>query len=204
MNKPYAESCDQNGQSILEVLKPRLPKQGKLLEIGSGTGQHAVMFAPYFPLLSWQTSDVIDNHSGIQMWLDETGRSNLIPPIALDVMTDPWPTCRYNAIYSANTSHIMSMAAVEAMFRLVSQTLISEACFFLYGPFMDNGRHTSESNARFDLWLKTGDPQRGVRDVTCLKQISKPLLLDLVDDIAMPENNRILIWQKGIAKTGEI
>lgn len=195
--KPYAESCDQNGPHILNVLKRFLPDQGELLEIGSGTGQHAVMFASEFPGLTWNTSDRAETHSGIQMWLDESDSANLRKPIALDVLNDAWPGQQFDAAYTANTAHIMSMQAVEAMFEGVSNALKSGGVFLTYGPFKYDGRQTSDSNVRFEEWLQSVDVQRGIRDVTWLKGITAPLGLVLEEDVAMPENNRILVWRKG-------
>ena len=195
-DKPYAEACDQNGPPILQVLTRTLPAQGELLEIGSGTGQHAVMFAQHFPDIIWHTSDRAEMHQGIQLWLDETSLANLRSPIALDVLNDPWPEKQFDAIFSANTAHIMSMVAVEAMFTGVAKSLKPGAPFLLYGPFMYDGVHTSESNWRFDRWIRSWEAERGVRDVSWLKEIAKPLGLNLDEDVEMPENNRTLIWRK--------
>ncbi len=194
-SKPYAEACDENGPHILQVLKARLPAEGELLEIGSGTGQHAVMFAAALPGIIWHTSDQGEMHEGIQMWLDEAAHPNLRAPIALNVLHDPWPKQQFDAIYSANTAHIMPEEAVEAMFAGVSVALKSGAPFLLYGPFMYDGEHTSESNWRFDRWLRSSEPHRGIRDVAWLKEIATSLGLVLEEDIEMPVNNRILIWR---------
>lgn len=194
--KPYAEACDENGPPILAVLQQRLPERGLLLEIGSGTGQHAVMFATALPRIEWQTSDCSEMHEGIQMWLDEVQLPNLRPPLALDVLSDPWPEQRYDAVYSANTAHIMPEVAVEAMFQGVSRVLKADAPFLLYGPFMYDGEHTSESNWRFDRWLRSWEKHRGIRDVSWLKEIAAPLGLALDEDIEMPANNRTLLWRK--------
>ncbi|MCV6639355.1 DUF938 domain-containing protein [Candidatus Albibeggiatoa sp. nov. NOAA] len=194
--KPYAEACDQNALHILKVLQQYLPKQGELLEIGSGTGQHAVIFAEAFPDLIWWTSDKTEMHQGIQMWIDESDCSNLRAPIALDVLHDAWPAQQFDAIYSANTAHIMPVEAVEAMFAGVANILKSDALFLIYGPFMYNGEHTSESNLRFDRWIRSWEPHRGIRDVVWLKEIAESHGLVLDNDIAMPENNRTLVWRK--------
>ncbi len=192
--KPHAESCDENSQPILEVLKPRLPANTRVLEIGSGTGQHAVRFARELPCITWQTSDQAEMHGGIHMWLDEAALANVLPPIELDVTTDHWPSEQYDAVFSANTAHIMSAEAVDAMFRGVGKVLRAGGRFLLYGPFMYQGKHTSESNIRFDQWLKEIQPHRGIRDVEWLKQIASEGQLHLEEDIEMPVNNRILVW----------
>ena len=194
--KPYAEACDQNGPHILEVLRARLPEQGELLEIGSGTGQHAVHFAEALPGISWHTSDRSEMHDGIQVWLDDAALSNLYSPITLDVIEDPWPVRRFDAVFSANTAHIMPKEAVEAMFAGVSRILEPGAPFLLYGPFMYDGEHTSESNWRFDRWIRSWEPHRGVRDVSWLKQLAEPLGLRLDEDVEMPANNRTLVWRR--------
>ncbi len=193
--KPYAESCDENGTHILEVLKAKLPGEGALLEIGSGTGQHAVQFAAALRSIEWHTSDRADTHEGMRMWLVEAGLDNLHEPIALDVLADPWPDTLFDAAYSANTAHIMPKAAVEAVFQGLARTLKPGAPFLLYGPFMYDGEHTSESNGRFDIWLREQEVHRGVRDVSWLKAIAEPLGLLLEEDIEMPVNNRILVWR---------
>lgn len=196
--KPYAEACDENAAPILEVLKAKLPVSGELLEIGSGTGQHAVMFAEALPNIIWHTSDMREMHEGIQMWLDEAQQPNLHPPISLDVINDQWPESPFDAVYSANTAHIMPEEAVEAMFQGVAKVLKPDAPFLLYGPFMYDGEHTSESNWRFDRWIRSWEKHRGIRDVSWLKQIAEPLGLALGEDIEMPVNNRMLIWRKRI------
>ena len=146
--KPYSPSCDENRDPILAVLRPRLRQAHRLLEIGSGTGQHAVYFAPEFPELVWQTSDVIECHAGIRAWLDGSVVANALAPFALDVCKDAWPAARYDAVFSANTAHIMSWPEVECLVAGVGQILEAGGVFCLYGPFNYNGRYTSESNAR--------------------------------------------------------
>jgi len=193
--KPYAESCKENAPPILEVLKQKLPQSGELLEIGSGTGQHAVLFARSFPTIIWHTSELTDMHSGIQMWLDEVQLSNLRPPVALDVLNDSWPIQKFDAIYTANTAHIMPKSAVEAMFRGAALKLKAGAPFLIYGPFMYNGKHTSVSNTRFEHWLRSQDQNRGIRDLIWLRDLACECGLYLDEDIEMPANNRMLIWR---------
>lgn len=197
--RPYAESCDQNWRPILEAIEPRLAQAKSLLEIGSGTGQHAVRFGAAMPGVTWQTSDRAGTHAGIRMWLEEAGLPNVRAPVALDVLQDPWPGEVYDAVFSANTAHIMPVEAVSAMFEGVSRVLRPGGSFFLYGPFMYNGRHTSESNQHFDHWLREQSPERGVRDLEWLLGMARPLGLDLAEDLEMPVNNRILVWSKTIA-----
>ena len=197
MTKPYAESCAQNQQAILDVLKIELQQQQRLLEIGSGTGQHAVYFSRHFPQLQWQTSDLGIHHPGIQAWIDDSGLDNVMTPLQLNVMqAEDWPDTQYDVIFSANAVHIMSWLAVEAMFSGIGRVLNANGKLILYGPFNYAGQYTSESNARFDLWLKQRDPESAIRDFEALDQLAIEQCMSLIQDYAMPANNRILIWQK--------
>ncbi|MES9861478.1 MAG: DUF938 domain-containing protein [Candidatus Thiodiazotropha sp. LLP2] len=193
--KPYAESCDENKQPILEQLKRLLSGAHSVLEIGSGTGQHAVFFAAAMPHLVWHTSDRQENHEGIQAWLLEAGLSNLMEPVTLDV-ADNWPADCYSAIFSANTAHIMSWPEVEKLFQGVGRILETDGCFVLYGPFNYQGHFTSESNRRFDQWLKSRDPLSGIRNFDDLVLLAGNQGMILEEDIEMPVNNRMLVWRK--------
>lgn len=195
-DRPFAESCVENREPIFAVLAPRLKGSASLLEIGSGTGQHAVYLAPRLPDIVWQTSDRADNHPGIRAWLDEAGLDNVRPPLTLDVLQDAWPEGPYDAVFSANTAHIMASDAVAAMFGGVGRVLAAGGRFLLYGPFSYAGRHTAPSNASFDAWLKARDPLMGVRDVGWLQGLAADAGMILDEDIAMPANNRTLVWLK--------
>lgn len=197
--KPFAESCEQNKRPILTVLRQLLRGRRHLLEIGSGTGQHAVYFAEAFPALRWQTSDREENHPGIHAWLADEGPANAIAPLELDVTVSPWPLAAdsVDAVFSANTAHIMGWDGVEAMFAGVGEVLVEGGLFVLYGPFRYRGRFTTEGNARFDVWLKSRDPQSGIRDIEALRQLGEAHGLRLHRDFAMPANNRMLVWIKG-------
>jgi cyclopropane fatty-acyl-phospholipid synthase-like methyltransferase len=196
MQKPYAESADQNKDAILTILRQEFQSCREILEIGSGTGQHAVYFARHLPHLRWQTSELEENLPGIRLWLEEAGLGNLLAPVLLDVGTAQWPAGQVDGLFSANTAHIMSEANALSMLAGAAQILRSQGRFCLYGPFLYDGQHTSESNARFDAWLKARDPQSGVRDVTRLAAHGATVGLELVRDHAMPANNRILVWEK--------
>ena len=196
--KPYSESCEQNRDPILEALQPRLTDCRRLLEIGSGTGQHAVYFGAAMPHLSWQTSDREENLPGICMWLEEAGLANVHAPLLLDVEQDIWPEVEVQAVFSANTAHIMHWSQVQALFAGVGRLLPEMGSFFLYGPFNYNGRYTSESNRSFDAWLKARDPQGGVRDFEALNELAEQAGMVLEEDIGMPANNRILHWCKSV------
>jgi len=194
--KPFAESSEQNKIPILAVLKQFCGEVETVLEIGSGTGQHAVFFAEQLPHLTWLASDRHEYHAGIQMWLKDSGLSNIRGPFVLDVNQSDWPVKQAEAVFSANTVHIMGWPVVERMFNGIGKILKEGGVFCLYGPFNYNGKFSSESNARFDLWLKQRDPVSGVRDFEALQILADKAGLVFIDDVEMPANNRILVWQK--------
>lgn len=197
MMKPYSESCDQNCDPILAVIQALFSNCRQLLEIGSGTGQHAVYFAQQMPHLVWHSSDRRENHSGISMWLNDAGLLNTRLPIALDVSLDDWPQQAFDAVFSANSAHIMHWPDVQAMFAGVGRVLSEGGIFALYGAFNYNGQFTSESNARFDQWLKERDPLSGVRDFEAVDTLARLAGMQLLNDDEMPANNRILSWVRG-------
>ena len=192
MNRPYAESSEQNKSVIYEVIRPWL--KGEILEIGSGTGQHAVYFAGQHPEIIWQPSERAENLGGIQAWIDHAQLDNLLSPIELDVLND-WPGYRYDIAYSANCFHIMGEEAVRYCLRGIAGCLKDAGLFFVYGPFNYHGEYTSDSNRRFDAWLKDQDIRSGIKDVAWLEQVAGDYGLNLLKDVEMPANNRILIWQ---------
>ena len=196
MEKPYSQASENNKEPILAVLRRVFASSRSVLEIGSGTGQHSVHFAPRLPHLSWQTSDLPENLSGIRMWIEEQPAENLFPPVALDVNSSDWPIDDFDAAFSANTAHIMYWPDVEAMFRGVARYLPFRGRFALYGPFSYHGVHTSESNARFDQSLRARDPGMGVRDYDALEALADEGGLTLLEDNDMPANNRTLVWEK--------
>ena len=196
MNKPYAESCEQNSGPILRVIKPLLENCASVLEIGSGTGQHAVYFAEHMPHLTWHTSDCAQYMSGINLWLDDAGLENLLRPIELDVSRSIWPRICIDAVFSANTVHIMRWPDVEALFSGVSDVLRQGGVFLLYGPINYKGAYTSLSNENFDRWLKNRDPDSGIRDFEELDRLARQAGMRLDSDFEMPANNRLLYWRK--------
>ena len=196
INKPYSESCEQNREPILAVLREAFADCSQVLEIGSGTGQHAVYFGADLPHLRWQTSDVLAHHPGIRAWLDEAALPNVLPPLELDVSQPRWPSGRYDAVFSANTLHIMGWPEVMRFFEGVGAVLAPGGVLVVYGPFNYNGQFTSDSNARFDGWLKARDPASGVRDFEAVDALARAQGLILQHDIAMPANNRSLVWQR--------
>ena len=195
-DKPFSESCVQNREPILAVLRELFADRSHVLEVGSGTGQHAVYFGAELPHLRWQTADVPQHHAGIQLWLAEAKLSNVLPPLPLDVNQTGWLSGRYDAVFSANTLHIMSWPEVEKFFAGVGEVLLAGGILAVYGPFNYDGRYTSESNARFDTWLKARDPASGVRDFEAVDALARAQGLLLRQDIAMPANNRTLVWSK--------
>jgi len=194
--KPYSESCDQNREPILAVIQPLLNNCRSLLEIGSGTGQHAVYFAERLPHLVWHTSDRLEYHAGIEMWLQEASLVNTCAPLELDVSTSEWPRRTFDAVFSANTAHIMHRPDVEAMFTGAGGVLSSGGQLLLYGPFNYDNRYTSDSNARFDQWLKSRDPASGIKNFEDLDRLANQAGMILQNDFEMPANNRILYWEK--------
>lgn len=196
MNKPYADSCDRNRDPILEVIAPLLAHKRAVLEVGSGTGQHAVYFGAKLPHLVWHTSDRLQNHAAIQQWLDQAALDNVRGPIELDVLGGAWPEIAVDAVFSANTAHIMHRDEVAAFFAGVGELLPPGGLFMLYGPFSFGGRHTSESNARFDLRLKQTDPGMEVRDFDDLDRLAQQADMVFQHDYPLPANNRILLWKK--------
>lgn len=195
VNKPYSEACDENKNPILEVIEPLFRDARTLLEIGSGTGQHAVFFAAALPHLTWQSSDIPAHLPGIALWLKGAALPNLPPPLTLDVNGD-WPAGPFDGVFSANTAHIMGEPEVAQMFRGVGRLLAPGNHFALYGPFSDSGIHNSQSNVQFDAWLRERDPRMGVRDLDALKRLGAANGLQLTADILMPVNNRTLVWTR--------
>lgn len=194
--KPYSESCEQNQAPILEILRETLANQKRVLEIASGTGQHAVYFGRALPHLTWQTSELAQNHEGILAWLNEAQLSNVLPPVAIDVNHDRWPIEIVDTVFNANTVHIISWPEVERMFAGIARVLSAGGILCLYGPFNYGGRFTSESNARFDAWLKSRNKNSGVRDFEAINRLAETYGLFLLRDVAMPSNNRTLVWQR--------
>ena len=193
-NKPFAESCEQNKAVIYEAIEPYLIDGIEVLEIGSGTGQHAVHFAAMSPGIIWQASDLAENMPAINAWISDSQLSNLPEPLELDV-NSPWMDKTYALMFSANTFHIMNQDQVEQFLLRCTACLIAEGHLIVYGPFNYQGSYTSPSNEQFDGWLKARDPQSGIKHFEWVNAIARESGLRLVSDIAMPSNNRILIWR---------
>ncbi|MEA1987859.1 MAG: DUF938 domain-containing protein [Pseudomonadota bacterium] len=195
-NKPFSSSSEENKHVILKVIQKWLTDSKTVLEIASGTGQHAVHFAENMPYLTWQTSDLLESHSGINSWIKESGLTNILAPLDINVSEDNWPVATYDAIYSANSFHIMDKQNVMDFFSHISSVLKSAGLVIIYGPFNYNGQFTSPSNANFDIWLKERNKNSGIKDFKFCHNLALSAGLKLADDIEMPQNNRILIWAK--------
>jgi SAM-dependent methyltransferase len=196
MDYSVSEAADRNKEPILQILSKELAQAHRVLEIGSGTGQHALHFAAHLPHLSWQPSDTGEYLPALRQRLREHGGSNLRPVIELDVRIHPWPVEEVDAIFSANTLHIMSWSSVEDFFRGIGRVLGKAGVVCVYGPFRYAGRYTSESNARFDEYLHRRDPESGIRDARAVNELARLQGLVPRADHAMPANNQLLIWKR--------
>ena len=191
MEKPFSPSCERNKDPILSAIRTLLINKKSVLEVGSGTGQHAVYFAKEMPWLTWQCSDLQENLAGLDMWIKEAALSNLPPPINLDVSTSSLRP-QFDVIYTANTLHIMSIEQVTYFFKLIGEWAGSVKEVLIYGPFNYAGKYTSASNAQFDSWLKNRDIVSGIRDFEWIIELAAQNHLTLENDTEMPANNRLL------------
>ncbi|HET6282790.1 MAG TPA: DUF938 domain-containing protein [Polyangia bacterium] len=190
-------AAERNKQPILEVLRRVLPAEGTVLEVASGTGQHAAFFASQLPALSWQPSDIDDqNLVSIRAWVDEARRSNLRPPCKLDVTQPDWGVGTVEAIFNANMIHIAPWACCVGLVAGVGRHLAPSGVLVMYGPFRVGGAHTAVSNAEFDLSLKSRDPQWGVRDCEAVTALAEEAGLKLQERVPMPANNQILVFTR--------
>jgi len=199
--KPHAEACDRNRDPILGVLREAFASARTVLEIGSGTGQHAVYFARHLPHLTWQSSDVEAHHAGIAAWIADSGLANVKYPLALDVRQTPWPLASTDAVFTSNTLHIMDVGCVEAFFQGVARVLAPGGVLAAYGPFNYGGRFTSASNARFDAQLRARGVGSALRDFEAIDALARSAGLVLMRDAAMPANNRTLVWQRPVTSS---
>jgi SAM-dependent methyltransferase len=196
MTAQFSAACERNREPILAVLRDAFADCERVLEIGSGTGQHAVFFGAQLPHLTWQTSDLPENHSSIIAWQQQAKLPNVPPPLVLDAASSEWPG-PFDAVFSANTCHIMAWQEVEAMFAGIGRVLQLGGVLCIYGPFNYGGKFTSNSNAQFDASLKARAPHMGIRDFEAVDQLAAAQGLILQQDSAMPANNRMLWWRRG-------
>jgi len=195
-DEPYSAACERNREPILGVLRGFFADRRRVLEIGSGTGQHAVHFAAALPALEWQASDRTGNLAGIRTRLGKAALANTPAPLELDVAS-AWPRGTWDAVFSANTLHIMAWPEVERFFDALPHATTDDAKLAIYGPFNLDGRFTSDSNAAFDAALKERAPHMGLRDVAAVDALAHAAGFARIADVAMPANNRILLWQRG-------
>jgi len=195
-DKPFSAACERNSAPILAQLRGHFASSQRVLEIGSGSGQHAVHFATEMPWLCWQCSDRAQHLPGIRTWLAEAGLPNTPPPLPLDVSTGPWLHRRFDAVFSANTLHIMAWEEVEAMFAGLNRSITEAATVVVYGPFNYRGDFTSHSNREFDASLRDRDPRMGIRDYEAVDRLARGIGLVSIADQAMPANNRLLVWRR--------
>ncbi len=196
---PFSEACERNKDPILEVLQRWLGRQaGLALEIGAGTGQHAVHFARHLPRLSWQPTERLEHLAALTTRIEVEGSCNLLAPLELDVEQGIWPcdADSADAVYTANTLHIVSWPQVQALFRGANGVLRDEGLLIVYGPFRYGGQFTSHSNAVFDEALRSRDPLSGIRDFEAVDALAAAQGLGLVEDCAMPANNQTLVWRR--------
>ncbi len=193
--KQTAEACARNRDPILSVLRAHFSDRERVLEIGSGTGQHAAYFAAMLPTLTWQASDRDANLPSIRAWLDEAALPNAPAPIELDVNA-MWPADRFDAVFSANTLHIMGWSEVETLFQKLASICTPDAKLAVYGPFNRAAQFTSPSNAAFDASLKRRAAHMGIRDAEAVNALARAADFALIDDVPMPANNYMLVWQR--------
>lgn len=192
-DKTFSPACERNRDPILKVLRKHLAARCDVLEIGSGTGQHAAYFAAQQPQWTWQSSDRSRNLPGIRQWLAAAALPNTPPPLAFDVNGE-WPGTRFDVVFSANTLHIMAWNGVRALFAGLPSITHAGSLLIIYGPFNANGRYESDSNAAFDQSLKARGAHMGIRDAEAVDALARAAGFTLLEDHAMPANNRCRVW----------
>jgi hypothetical protein len=199
MDKPFSEACERNKAPILQCLQPLYAPLRSVFEVGSGTGQHAQHFAAAMPHLRWQCSETPAQLDLLQRGLAGHGLANLPPPLRF-AAGQPWPAEPADAVFSANTLHIMGWDEVQQLFAGLAGWLPAQGLLTVYGPFNYGGRFTSDGNARFDASLRAADPRRGLRDFEAVDALAQAAGLQLLEDRAMPANNRCITWRRGAAE----
>jgi SAM-dependent methyltransferase len=192
----YSPAAEKNKTPILEVLREHLAPTARVLEVGSGSGQHALHFTEALPELRWQPTEHPAGMSALEANLGAAGREAILPPLALDLAADSWPTGPFDAVYAANVMHIVSVPLGEALLRGAASVLGEGGQLLLYGPYRFDGAFTTESNAEFDQWLKARDPASGVRDFEAVAAAAEAVGLVLADNRAMPSNNQLLCFRR--------
>ncbi|MGR9072062.1 MAG: DUF938 domain-containing protein [Gammaproteobacteria bacterium] len=202
-DKPFSQACENNKNPILQAIRQVFNRPLTVWEIGSGTGQHACHFAGNLPHVIWQPTDRRQNLDGIGKWVQEAGLDNLMPPLELDVNAVIWPCRALDAVFTANTLHILSWEEVEILFNRLGEMFNDNALLCIYGPFNYDGGYTGEGNRRFDAWLKTQDPGYGIRDVADVVRTADVAGIRLSMDFAMPADNRLLVMKKVPGRVGQ-
>ena len=201
MTKAFAPAAERNQQPILDVLRRTLPSDGLVLEIASGTGQHASFFSTHLTTIRWQPSDASHEAlESISARVREAGRDNLLPPLELDVRATPWPVVGAEAIVCINMIHIAPWESTVALFHGASRILEEARPLITYGPYRLHGTHTAQSNAAFDESLRSRNIEWGVRDVDDLQRLGEETGFELVERVAMPANNMTLIWTRRVRR----
>jgi cyclopropane fatty-acyl-phospholipid synthase-like methyltransferase len=194
-HKPFSQACENNKDAILQVIQTVFSQPTAVWEIGSGTGQHACYFARHLPHLEWQPTDRQENIPGIRLWQEDAQLANLTPPLTLDVTDAVWPCKAVDALFTANTLHIMSWEEVQSFFDRLAVHLNAKALVCIYGPFNYNGAYTSNSNAHFDQWLKSQNTLSGIKNFEDIVFLATAMGFSLLNDFTMPANNRLLVLQ---------
>jgi hypothetical protein len=194
-HKPFSQACENNKDAILQVIQTVFSQPTAVWEIGSGTGQHACYFARHLPHLEWQPTDRQENIPGIRLWQEDAQLANLNPPLTLDVTDAVWPCKAVDALFTANTLHIMSWEEVQSFFDRLAVHLNAKALVCIYGPFNYNGAYTSNSNAHFDQWLKSQNTLSGIKNFEDIMFLATAMGFSLLNDFTMPANNRLLVLQ---------
>jgi SAM-dependent methyltransferase len=193
---PHSDACERNKGPILDVLRKEFAGCTHVLEIGSGTGQHAVHFATALPAIVWQPSEIPEAMPGLRKRIFNEGPSNLRAPVEIDVAAQPWDVRKVDGVFTANTLHIMHWPQVEALFAGLPAVTRPGTVLAIYGPFRFAGKHTSGSNESFDVMLRARDPGSGIRDFEAVDALARAAGFAFVADHAMPANNRTLIWKR--------
>ena len=197
-DKPFSEACQRNQQPICSVLATYLTGPVRVLEIGSGTGQHGAYVCQHLPKITWQPSELAEALPGIELWRDAVALGNLLPPLALDVNRRPWLfDSKFDAVFTANTVHFVAWSTVVNLFHGAADALVGGGHFLVYGPFNDSGRYTSPGNEQLDHWLKRRDPQSGIKDRAAIIELANAVGLSHSETHSMPANNEILSFKAG-------
>ena len=197
--KPFSEACNRNQAPILAVLKEVLPDTGRVLEIGSGTGQHAAYFSRSLPDLAWQPSDLAEALPSIEAWREESGAPNLNPPMVIDLLGNNDTPSRVDAIVCINTAHIVAWTGVERLFSIAANILEPKGVLYFYGPYRYPDHALEPSNVAFDRWLKEQNSVSGIRDYAAVESLAESNGFILGGDRSMPSNNRSIWWVRQTA-----